>query len=404
MFTLIREAEARLKLGAKAKELDNVRQILGVSSLTEMMSPSDFEITPADYQEWLKAIIEIAQERGLNVSKKIDFMDLAHDLLDDDPKLDALGGDRMMAKRNIVNALWQAYRVNQAHNAVQDHVANTIKQAQQDEEAADGLVGSEDAGGGFTQAFNAAKGAEDEEQPRNPYRPGTLRHALWAEKHMKGMQDEEFDDVDGEGMPQDDMPPEDVDTDSMDPDQLASHIMGREGGETSDEMGDEGGEDDLISRVDDLEARVADLESGEAGEDMPEEPPMDGEGDLDMEEEPPMDAEGDLDGEMGADDVLTPDPEVDSDELAAEKHLEDEQVSDPVRMAITSPKEHMHAALKAVEDEGAVAFMRMEMPKNPHPPKSAAHHAWQKGFKASLKDALGIVDKPKVTSKPRKRR
>jgi hypothetical protein len=381
MFKLLREAQALEKLGDKAPFAKQVQQILGVQSITDVMESAPYEITPQDYQQWLPAIIDIAAERGVNINKKVEFMDLAHDLLDNDPKMDAIGGDSAAARRKVVSALWQMFKVNQAHGEVKDHVASAVTKAREEEEAANDLVGAE---GGFEQAFDTAKGVENEEivkRRRNPYQPGTLRAMLWDEQN-KGAEDEEFDDMDDmgdEGGAGEEMPPADVDTDAMSPDDLASHIQGAAG-----DMDDEGG-DDLDTRVDDLEARVADLEAGEAGEDH---------GDEVLDDEVPAD----MDSEMDMPDRHGEEKVVDIPEEEEEKV----SVSDLFRKAITSPKEHMSAALKAVEDEGASAWTAMTVPTNPHPKKSPAFHAWMKGFKGSAKEHLGIVDKPReVTSKHR---
>lgn len=61
---------------------------------------------------------------------------------------------------------------------------------------------------------------------------------------------------------------------------------------------------------------------------------------------------------------------------------------------LRSPKTHINAALKKVEDDGAHAFHAITMPKNPHPDKSLAHRAWAKGFKTTAKDIMGFHEKP----------
>jgi hypothetical protein len=383
MFKLLREAQALEKLGDKAAFAKQVQQILGVASVITVMEAAPYEVTPEDYQEWLPAIIDIAAERGININKKDPFMDLSHDLLGNDPKLDMIGADQAM-RRKIVSALWQMYKVNQAHGDVKTHVAGLVDKAREDEETANGLVGGE---GGFEQAFSAAKGVENEEiikRRRNPYQPGTLRAMLWDEQN-KGAEDEEFDDMEDMDGATEEMPPQDVDTDAMSPDDLAAHIQGAEG--------DQGGEEDLDTRVDDLEARVADLEAGEAGEDHDEF------ADDDLTNDEMLDDEREANPEMDM-----PKDEADGDvvDIPMDEDEEKVSVSDLFRKAITSPKEHMSAALKAVEDEGAAAWSAMSVPGNPHPKKTPAHAAWMKGFKNNAKNHLGIVDKPReVTSKHR---
>jgi BMFP domain-containing protein YqiC len=421
-FKLIREAQVLAKLGDKAKFVQNVQAILGADSaagiptLGEGFDPKNFQITPQHYTQWLNTVLDIAREHGKDAAKSQVFKDIAFEILDNDSLVDALGGNPEATKGKIVKALWAAFKVNQQHGAVQDHVTGAIKKAREDEEAASQLVGGEDSG--FAQVLDAAKGVENEEtmfpvrrdrstlsavlraSKTNPYPKGSLRAAMWDDAHKK-VEDEEFDDADmaADDVAADAMPPEEPDTDAMTPDDLASHITGARGDDAA-----AAGAPDLEARVDDLEDRLADLEHQEEQEpehqdDMGDEdvmadagaeqdlPPMD---DVEVETDP----EGDVDVDVR--------PE-DEDRMPVEN--EEQKVSDLFRKAITSPKEHMSAALKAVEDEGASAWHQLQVPTNPHPKKSPAHNAWMKGFKNSAKGALGIVDKPREpTSNRRKKR
>jgi TolA-binding protein len=419
-FKLIREAQALAKLGTHANFVKQVQKILGTDSvvgiptLAEAFDPATFQVTPQHYNQWLSTVLDIAREHGKDAAKRDVFNEIAFDILDNDSLVDALGGDRERTKGNIVKALWQAFKVNQAHGAVQDHVTGTIKKAREDEEAASQLVGAEDSG--FVQALSVAKGVENEETmfpgrrspsmlagalksgKRNPYPPSSLRAAMWDNTH-KTAEDEELEDVPADDVPMDgadgqDMPPED--TDAMSPDDLASHITSAR---TDD--AETAGAPDLEARVDDLEDRLADLEHQE--QDQPE-----------QQDEMP-DAEMVDDVEMGGEEDMPPPEEdvsqdmpVDDVNPEEEMPVENEEklkVSDLFRKAITSPKEHMSAALKAVEDEGATAWTALSVPSNPHPKKSPAYNAWLKGFKNSAKAHLGIADKPReVTSKRRAKR
>lgn len=400
-FKMIREAQALARLGSKAKVAQTVQRIIGVDSvipIAEAFDQKEFEVTPAHYNQWLATINEIGAERGVNLSKRQNFNDIAFEILDNDSLVDALGGNAEQTKLNILKALWQAQQVSKAHTRVQDHVKSVIDKTREEEEAVDSLVGSdEDEESGFGQALATAQGVEQEErsaprvgrQPifqhslrkgkKNPYPVGSLRAALWQDAH--GVEDEEFDDE----MPADDefadeQQPE-VDTAAMSPDDLASHITGGEGG------------DDLEARVDDLEDRIADLEHDQDDEPVGDLPPDEG---------------SDLPPEEGADDEVLPSP-VDKPAPRAnvvEKGFdEEEQVKSLFHKAITSPKEHMSAALKDVEAEGTKAWAGLQMPKNPHPKNSPAYTAWAKGFKASAKAAMGLNDKPREsTSKHRSKK
>jgi len=393
-FKLIREAQILAKLGDKAARAQQIKTILGLSSITTLAEDAaeDFQITPQHYQQWLQTVMSIAQERGITLAKRQNFNEIAFEILDNDSLVDALGGDAEATKGNILKALWQAYKVNQAHDKVQSHVGGIIDKAREDEEAASNLAGAQD-GGGFAQVLGASKGVENEEQhssrivrpvfqralkrgKTNPYPAGSLRAALWNDAHSS-IEDEEFDDI---GVDTHDaaskMPPEDVDSDSLSPDDLASKITGVSGGE-----------DDIEAKIDNLEARVADLEAGEEGEHD------------EMDSDEVLNQEREANPEMDEPKNTT----LPTQELNDTEYDEEEQVKSLFMKALTSPKEHMSSALKSVEDEGSKAWLSMTMPKNPHPPKSPAHGAWAKGFKNSVKTGMGFDVKPREPAKKKKR-
>lgn len=388
-FKMIREAQAIARLGDKAPFAQTIQKIIGSTSVTaieEAFDQKQFEVTPEHYNQWLSTIVDMAAERGISLTKRQNFNDLAFDILDNDSLVDALGGDTEKTKLNILKALWQAYQVSKAHTKVQDHVGEVIQKTREEEEqVAAPRVRTQP----LYQKAIATPGA------RNPYPAGTLRAALWDDAHKTNAstEEEEYDDVEDE-MPSAEEVPAD-DTAAMSPDDLASHITGEPRADAGE------GEPDLEARVDDLEDRLADLEhqeeiehnggdeavSDDMGDEMgDEELPaiVDDEADMPREEKPaarPAPARGGM--EKGFD--------------------EEEQVKSMFRQAITSPKEHLQAALKDVEAEGAKAWAKMQLASNPHPKKSPAYHAWAKGFKNSAKAGLGIVDKPASTSKPKKR-
>jgi hypothetical protein len=402
-FKMIREAQAIAKLGDKAAFAQKVQQILGTDSIipiAEAFDQTSFEVTPQHYNQWLATLTDIAQERGVSISKRQAFNDIAFEILDNDSLVDAIGGDPERTKMNIVKALWQAYQVSKAHTKVQDHVKGVVAKAREDEEMANRLAGCEDEESGFEQAFNVATGVENEERSRkpnaflrqavrkggktNPYPPNTLRAALWDDAHKGGVEDEEMYDDEYDEDPDAQAGAEvEVDPASMSPEDLASHITGEPS---------EGG-DDVAARVDDLEARVADLETG---------------GEQAMSDEADMGEELPPEGEMSDDDMADDEmPEQEPRALVVDKSFSDEeQVKSMFRRAITAPKEQLNAALKDVESEGAKAFASMQMPQNPHPKKSPAYNAWAKGFKNSAKSGLGFADKPRESTskqRPRKR-
>lgn len=414
-FKMIREAQAIARLGDKAEFAKKVQTILGTDSvvpIAEIFDQKEFEVTPQHYTQWLETLLDVARERGVNVNRKQDFNEIAFEILDNDSLVDALGGDSEATKRNILKALWQSYQVSKAHTRVQDHVSGVIDRTREEEEAVDQLVGSEcEEESGFSQAMKLSTGVEQEEQSyrlrkppiyrqalrkgkKNPYPAGSLRAALWDDAH--GSEDEEIDDE----LPED-LPPEDagtidqseVDTASLSPDELASHITrDMEPEADMDAEMDEPETPDLEARVDDLEDRIADLEHTDA-EDV-----TDGDEFVDAVE--PETA------------VPMREPEVEPARTRSRANVvepgfdEEEQVKTLFRKAITSPKEHLSAALKDVEQEGSTAWAKLQLPVNPHPKKSPAYNAWVKGFKTMAKNSLGFVDKPSTSTskqKPKKR-
>lgn len=394
-FKLIREAQARLRMDDEQLKLArHVSSVLKKNVLGEAFNPSDFEVTPEHYSQWLSTMQDMANERGMNLNKRMEFNELAFEILDNDSFVDALGGDAEKTKENIVKTLWQSHQVARAHQKVSQHVGQTIERTREEEEMVDQLVGAEDEeGGGFAQAFKAAQGVEDEEQhmykrhvgPRtvfqhavakpsrkNPYPPGSLRASIWDDMHP-AVEDEQLDPHYG-----------DLDTEIRDNDMETDHHA------------DVGGEEALEQRVDDLENRVADLEDGggEESEDVVD-IPMDGEGEMDdvkvVDEPAPREAA-----------PAKQEPRA----LVVDKNFDDEeQVKQLFHKAITAPKDHLTAALKGVEDEGMSAWTKIAMPRNPHPKDSPAYKAWAKGFKNAAKNGLGFADKPREsTSKPKPRR
>lgn len=417
---LIREAQAISRLGSKAAEAKALQEALGAASITdvadlfEAFDPSAHQITPEDYQTWMEVLQAEAADRGVDLNKKMNFEDLAHLMFENDPRMDDLGIDDM-TKQKIVSAMWSSFKASKAHNSVTRGVDRAIGRAREEEEAA---AASE---GGFEQALSAAQGVENEERSRphnlkiqgtgarppkgvpmkyrkpgvegeekaisgwerdaiaasgnskkNPYQPGSLRHSLWNDVH--GVEEEEMEVVVGQRP-------------SLSLGDLAST-------ERTSIPGEEGvpGDSDVEQRIDDLEARVSDIEAGEA-----EEP---------WHQDDAVDSDEDLDGEFADDEDLDVNfGGSDNERKPARVTIEDEETvkKNMFRNVITAPRSEVTQALKDVESEGQKAWAGMQLAKNPHPKKSQAYNAWQKGFRNSAKDSLGIVDKP-VNAKPAKRK
>lgn len=475
MFKMIREAQAHANLGAKAGLAKQVQTILGAKSIVdvkgifEAFDPSAFEIKPEYYAQWMEALQGEAAERGINLSDRAEFMDFAHDMLDNDPRIQELNADDKL-RQKIVSTLWKAAQATRSHKDVNAAVGGHIQKAREEEEQVEKLVGANDgerdrrshtpatrpaldtrrtAGGAnntnnangtidhdkwsrlpmptrrpaaeneeaqFSSMMKQSMGMEDESHSefkadinrpakKNPYPANSLRHALWNDIHnAKAREEEEFDDMEGEDRPS--------------PEEAAVKITGVEGGSEGQDAGEGDMDDDLTSsdemsadadpesteaelkdhesndqeyydKVDELMARVAELEAelqGQSGD----EPTGEGEAMVGRDEMEPKVSkdEGDMD-------------DMDMDKPAGEPEFdEEEQVKNFFRKAITSPKTMLSQAVKDVEEEGAAAWTKLQLPSNPHPRKSQAHGAWTRGLTKAAKEALGLNEKPELKARP----
>lgn len=464
-FTMIKAAQARIALGNQITVVEHVAKILGESVIdvkksifSENFDDSKYQITPEDYSNWLAAIVDMAAEEGISVSRKNAFMQYAMDvILDNDPKFDMLGGDTEELKGQVANTLWQTFKASKAHGAVADNVNGVIQQAREEEEAF-AAISSEakameeeefghgqhvevnvrgkwypcmvvkhgmyniyvvrvKAGGrtvdikaprdalrpaefddeqqsGFAQAFDAAKGATEEEETTScPYKAGTLRAALWHNYNTKPPKTivKRVAEEEQEAISVDDFDPEATSDETVD--DMADRIVGDVGDVRIDDVDDEVPDDSAIgeleARIAELEAQLDDLSSQVQSDDKSEGGGEDS-GELDID----YDSLGnDRPGAAGVIGVSVP---------ATTK--EEEEKGDMFRQAITAPREKLSAAVKSIEDEGATAWKGMQLPRNPHPKKSQAYNAWEKGMKNAAKEALGLKDKPVVPNKPARKK
>lgn len=399
-FKMLKEAQARIALGKNVTVADQVKNILGEASVdtlksifVEAFDESSYQITPADYSEWLQAVIEIAAEDGIAPGRKTDFMQIAMDrVLDNDPKFDALGGDTEQLKSRVAATLWQTFKASKAHQSVQGDVNGAIKQAQEEEEAIASMRKDieDEESGGFAQTFDSAKGIDSaEEEEVCPHPVGSLRAALWQRINKKEPQERptlpmQTKEEEEDGELDVDMSPNAGESNDEPVDDLASRIMGDTAGFKRGKMSDD--ESELESRLDNIESRVQELETeeGESNDESSDDDTLD----IDY------DSLGtDRGGAAGVIGVSIPasgkqkDVEIE-DEEEAEKNF--------FRKAITSPRDSLTAAVRDVENEGASAWKGLNLPKNPHPKKTQAFRAWDKGMKNAARDALGLKDKPAV--------
>lgn len=362
---LIREATLVATLSeAEIKALSTIKAAVGASSLVDIVSES-FMPSDDDFDAWMRVVVGEAGDRGVNLNKKSEFVQLAMDVLENDPANPPFDMQEMIATK-----LWQDY--NSAKNAVR---INKLAQAKEEEEKvmkardqiaaryAKGPTSTEEEESGFGQALKASIGMEDEE-------PSFVRDALRdsSPTSMKGSFSSHLRGEDELDVGTDD---EDMEV-SFGPD-------GVEG--VSDE--------DVFTSDDECECPCADDEPAI------DDAPADEFADDDMG--PPEDE---------LDDETMDDVDADVEPRAPKKGFDEEEaVKSFFRQAVTSPNDMMRKAVKDIEDEGKSAWTKANVPSNPHPKKSQAHRAWQKGLTNAAKEALGIADKPSdPKAKPKRKK
>lgn len=379
MFNLIREANTVARMNGSHKSLLTAAQTAArilrtnVTTVLETEIPS---VTSHDLSLWLSVLRDEANDRGMNVNKQQQFVDLAWDMLDNDAHINKLygaaGEERQAAITKIVKALWQLHK---AHSAAQSIVTPTNEEDEQLTPSDDTHIPDEEYpelsginGAGDVPPDDGVEPVDDDtaQVPStddeccdkcgemeckcdaddvatdNPFPEGTLRHELWNAMML------------GKDWPDDSLL---VNT-PKDPSQ------GYTTDEEPDHIPDESSHSDRAS---------SDTEESDVPENASEET---------------------------ADDIA-------NRIMGKSKHTEEEEHTevDPIRKAVTTPGNPLKDALKAIEQEGADAWNKLNIPMNPHPPKSNAHRAWARGMLKRAKDQLGIQDpKPIPAKKPQKRK
>lgn len=397
---LIREAHLASTLSKdELKALSIIKEATGKDTIAAMLNEA-FVPTADDFDAWMRVVVGEAQDRGINLNKRAEFMQLVMDVLENDPANPPFEMQEAIAKK-----LWADYK------AAKDEVRiNKMAAAREEEEQAEKarkLIASryaqgptavmpqadEDEESGFEQAYKAAKGMEEEEDgndwydshgrpnPHGAYDAGGHFHRDRVVDQMdrstqlprtpKKYEEEE----DGMSFLKDVLSNRGEDRGEIDKGSFSSHMRGDDDGfDEYDDDGDATFNPDEYS-VDDEDVFTSDDEGGCScdDEDLDDE-------DLDDEDTGPSDEEIDVD-------VKREEPE--------KAYSEEEAVKSFFRQAATAPRSMMTQAIKDIEGEGKKAWTSSNVPKNPHPQKSAAYRAWQRGMLAAAKEALGIQDKPK---------
>lgn len=112
-FSLIKQALTESKFSPTTRrKIDVLTQQLGKEKAMRIVE--SFEITPDDYETWLNVVLGYAEEEGININKKSDFMEVAGAVLENDP----VPMDIEMQSA-VLKTLWNNYKAQQSHSKVQ---------------------------------------------------------------------------------------------------------------------------------------------------------------------------------------------------------------------------------------------------------------------------------------------
>lgn len=118
------EAKTALDKCPNKKMMGPVHSVAGYASWLKKSVNESFTPDDSDFDAWMRVIVGEAGDRGVNLNKKSQFMELAMDVLENDPASPPLDMQEMIAAK-----LWQDY--NSAKNAVR---INKLAQAKEEEE------------------------------------------------------------------------------------------------------------------------------------------------------------------------------------------------------------------------------------------------------------------------------
>lgn len=135
-LSLLRNAVVteRLKHEGKLTHVKQAQQVLG-GTLSEVVQRMNESYVPqkSDYEHWLSTINDLAKEEGVLINTKQKLASIAFTVLDDDPVIDAIGGDTEESKRAIINTLWAAFSAAKHHHTAQKHFSSTSSQEENEE-------------------------------------------------------------------------------------------------------------------------------------------------------------------------------------------------------------------------------------------------------------------------------
>lgn len=403
---LIKEAQIRSTLPQEQiRTLENAASALGKHSIHELFEA--FQPTPEDYTTWLDVILGYAAEQGMKINTRRSFNEIAHAVLENDPMSPPFD-----MREHIVNKLWQDHKANKHHARVEQ-----VVQAQEEEEALDAAISA--------LANNAEQDGESETELDVSVSPDEDVTIAWVDDNHKCSNcgahicddEKDLDDETNRVAGAEELG------------DLAGHVQNSEGlpdnfpyGEENEEQRklpayptrpfnrDEWNAQAAAARI--IKAKQAEMkqkktsheENEELGGDNPVSSAMTPfhQGFLDGYKSRPVRDKNNAEYVRGHDRGCQ----------ECEKHrheMEDEEKTNDksslLQQVLTGPKDELRKATKDVESDGENAWKAHQLPTNPHPVKSLAHKAWDRGLQRAIKSHLGIDDKSSMStsSKPRKK-
>lgn len=198
-MSLIKTAQIISSLSESDKAFySHYQQMLGLSSIAESVEEFSTQITPRDYEEWIRIAKEIADEQGKDLSQEDTFHDIVWEILDNDPKLTATGDDEI-TKAHLVTTLWHAFNTNRSHeqfssrqSGVEDEESSSKKvdgKVSNHVEFLSSILSNPALKKVYTAGISVGKEAlsnADKAPAKAPYVQGTLRAKVWKLGYKQG--------------------------------------------------------------------------------------------------------------------------------------------------------------------------------------------------------------------------
>lgn len=156
-LSLLKNAVFESRFTATQKQtIKQLQDTIGIETTRRIVE--SFDITPDDYDNWLRVIRGVAQDKGMNINTRRDFMDVAFAVLENDPA--NLPYD---VQTTVAQSLWAKQKAEKSHKQVE----KAVRAKEEEEQLKFALKKfrnrsvEDEQQSTFTQAYNDA--FEDEE-------------------------------------------------------------------------------------------------------------------------------------------------------------------------------------------------------------------------------------------------